>query len=89
MAFEMFCLWFVVGVVVGWLAAALWRGGLGLLGDLIVGTVGAIAAGVLFHTMDLERYAGGSEGSLPVSFGGALVALAIARLVRTMARAGR
>ena len=51
--------------------------------------LGALAAGVLFFTMELERYAGGPEGSLPVSFAGALLALAIARLLRTMARAGR
>ena len=89
MALEMFCLWFVVGVVVGWLAAALWRGGLGVLGDLLVGVVGALAAGVLLFTTDLERHAGGPEGSLPVSFAGALLALALSRLLRTMARAGR
>jgi len=81
----MFCLWFVVGVVVGWLAAAMWRRGLGVVGDLVVGVVGAVAAGVLLHTLDLERHAGGAAGSLIISFGGAMLALAAARLVRTMA----
>ena len=44
----------VIGAVVGWLAGILMKGGgLGLLGNIIIGIVGAIAGGVLFGLLGL------------------------------------
>lgn len=43
-----------IGAVVGWLAGILMKGGdLGLLGNIIIGIVGAIAGGVLFGLLGL------------------------------------
>ena len=40
----------IIGAIAGWLAGLLVQGtGFGLLGDILVGIVGAIIAGVLFH----------------------------------------
>jgi len=43
-------LWFlIVGLVAGWLAGVLVKGGgFGLIGDLVVGVIGAILGGWLF-----------------------------------------
>jgi len=41
-------IWIIVGIVAGWLAGIVVRGyGLGLIGNLIVGVIGAIIAGWL------------------------------------------
>lgn len=41
-------IWIIVGIVAGWLAGVVVRGyGLGLIGNLVVGVIGAIIAGWL------------------------------------------
>ncbi|GAM98628.1 transglycosylase associated protein [alpha proteobacterium U9-1i] len=41
-------IWIIVGIVAGWLAGVVVRGyGLGLVGNLVVGVIGAIIAGWL------------------------------------------
>ena len=51
-------LWFsIIGAVAGWLAGQIIRGrGFGLIGNLIVGVIGALLGGILF---DLLRIAAG------------------------------
>ena len=46
-------LWFlVVGLVAGWLAGVLVKGGgFGVIGDLVVGVIGAFLGGFLFSTL--------------------------------------
>ena len=46
-------LWFlIVGLVAGWLASMLAKGGgYGLLGDMVVGVLGALLGGFLFSTL--------------------------------------
>jgi uncharacterized membrane protein YeaQ/YmgE (transglycosylase-associated protein family) len=82
-------LWFVVvGALAGWLAGRFMRGyGFGLVGDIIVGVIGAFIGRFLFHAAGLEL-GGGLIGSLVVAFLGALVLLFIVRLF-TGRRAGR
>lgn len=44
----------VIGAVAGWLAGILMKGrGFGLLGNIIIGIVGAIAGGLLFGLLGL------------------------------------
>jgi uncharacterized membrane protein YeaQ/YmgE (transglycosylase-associated protein family) len=54
-------LWFLlVGVIAGWLAGVLVKGGgFGLIGDLVVGIIGALIGGLLFS--GLAGAAGGGE----------------------------
>ena len=41
--------WLIIGAIAGWLAGQLMKGGgFGLVGDIIVGIVGAFIAGALF-----------------------------------------
>jgi uncharacterized membrane protein YeaQ/YmgE (transglycosylase-associated protein family) len=76
-------LWFlVVGLVAGWLAGVLVKGGgFGLVGDLVVGVVGAFLGGFLFSTFGVSL-GGGLVGSIVVATIGAVVLLFIVRLVK-------
>ena len=71
-------LWFlVIGLVAGWLAGVLVKGGgFGLLGDIVIGIVGAILAGFLGIGM------GGFIGSIISATVGAVILLVIVRLIK-------
>ncbi len=73
----MYLLWFLlIGLIAGWLAGKVFRGrGFGLIGDLIVGVLGALVGGYLFRLAGLATY--GTLGSLLTAFIGAIVLLAI------------
>ena len=66
-------IWFlIIGVLAGWIAGELTRGnGFGLLGNLIVGIVGALLGGFLFDLLDISTY-GGLLGQLLMSVIGAV-----------------
>jgi uncharacterized membrane protein YeaQ/YmgE (transglycosylase-associated protein family) len=76
-------LWFlIVGLVAGWLAGKLVKGGgFGLVGDLIVGVVGAFLGGFLFSTLGVSA-GGGLIGSIIVATIGAVVLLFLIRLIK-------
>ncbi len=75
--------WFlIVGLVAGWLAGTLVKGGgFGLVGDLIVGVVGAFLGGFLFSTLGVSS-GGGLLGSIIVATIGAVVLLFLIRLIK-------
>ncbi len=77
-------IWFIlIGLAAGWLAGQLMRGGgFGLVGDIVVGVVGALLGGFLFSTFGAST-GGGLLGSLIVATIGAVVLLFILRLVKT------
>jgi uncharacterized membrane protein YeaQ/YmgE (transglycosylase-associated protein family) len=76
-------LWFiVVGLVAGWLAGKLVKGGgFGVLGNIIVGVLGALLGGFLFSAFGAST-GGGLVGSIIVATIGAVVLLLLARLVK-------
>jgi uncharacterized membrane protein YeaQ/YmgE (transglycosylase-associated protein family) len=76
-------LWFiVVGLVAGWLAGTLVRGGgFGVAGDIAVGIIGAFLGGFLFRTFGVSA-GGGLLGSIIVATIGAIVLVVLLRLVR-------
>lgn len=76
-------LWFLlVGLVAGWLAGVLVKGGgFGMIGDLVVGVVGALIGGFLFSTFGVSA-GGGLLGSIVVATIGAVVFLFIIRLIK-------
>src|SRR5215467_523821 len=80
---EMSFLWLlVVGLVAGWLAGMLVKGGgFGLIGDLVVGVIGAFLGGWLFSTLGASA-GGGLLGSIIVATVGAIVLLFLVRLVK-------
>jgi uncharacterized membrane protein YeaQ/YmgE (transglycosylase-associated protein family) len=74
--------WIVVGLIAGWLAGKVMRGGgYGVLMDILLGMVGAILGGWLFG--ELGIYPGfGLIGSILVAFVGACILLWIVRLIK-------
>lgn len=74
-------LWFIIiGAIAGWLAGRFMKGhGFGLLGDIVVGIVGAFIGGYLFGALGIN-IGGGLIGTLIVAFIGAVVLLFIVRL---------
>src|SRR5207245_20816 len=72
--------WLLVGLIAGFLASVVMRGGgYGILGDIIVGIVGAIIGGFLASLLGLG--ASGLVGTVIIAFLGACVLIAILRAV--------
>jgi uncharacterized membrane protein YeaQ/YmgE (transglycosylase-associated protein family) len=76
--------WIVIGLVAGWLASKVVKGyGSGLIGNLIIGVIGALLGGWLAGVLKLGvGLTGFSWQSLLVAFGGSVVLLLILRLIR-------
>jgi uncharacterized membrane protein YeaQ/YmgE (transglycosylase-associated protein family) len=76
-------LWFlIIGVVAGWLAGQIMKGGgFGLVGDLVVGILGALVGGFLFEQLGVFP-GGGLLGSLITATVGAMVLLFVIRLIK-------
>ncbi len=75
-------IWFaLIGICAGWLAGQFTKGsGFGSIGDLIVGTIGALVGGFLFRLVGIAAY--GLLGQLIVATVGAILLLALLRRVR-------
>ncbi|MBU6506681.1 MAG: GlsB/YeaQ/YmgE family stress response membrane protein [Alphaproteobacteria bacterium] len=72
----------LVGLVAGWLAGQIVRGGgFGLIGDLVVGVIGAFIGSWIFATLGI--FIGmGLIGAIISATIGAVILVAIIRLVR-------
>jgi len=75
--------WFiVVGLVAGWLAGVLVKGGgFGVIGDIVVGVLGALIGGFLFTSVGAST-GGGLIGSIIVATIGAVILIVVLRLVK-------
>lgn len=75
--------WFaLIGLVAGWLAGLLMKGGgFGVIGDIVVGILGALLGGFLFSSLGLSA-GGGLLGAIIVATIGAIVLIFILRLVK-------
>lgn len=75
--------WFIlIGLAAGWLAGQLMKGGgFGVIGDIIVGVIGALLGGYIFRTLGVS-VGGGLFGSLIVATIGAIVLIFLLRLVK-------
>lgn len=72
--------WLVVGLIAGFLASVVMRGGgYGIIGDIIAGLIGAFIGGWLFGLLGIST-GGGVVGSIIVAFVGACILIAILRL---------
>ena len=82
MAIEALIIWLVIGAIAGWLAGQIMKGGgFGLIGDIVVGIVGALVANWLFPTLGLSL-GGGWLGAILASATGAILVLIFIKLVR-------
>jgi uncharacterized membrane protein YeaQ/YmgE (transglycosylase-associated protein family) len=78
----MYLFWFLlVGLVAGWLAGQLMKGsGYGVIGDILLGVVGAFVGGFLFRLVGLSAH--GTLGSIVMATIGAMVLVALARTLK-------
>ena len=75
--------WLIVGLIAGVLASLVMGGtGYGLIGDIVIGIVGAFVGGWLFRMLGVAVPLGGIAGTILVAFIGAVVLLFLIRLVR-------
>ena len=74
----------VVGGVAGWLAGLLVQGtGFGLVGDIVVGILGALIATWLFPQLGIALTLGGGViGAIILAFIGAVILLAIVKVIK-------
>lgn len=77
--------WLLIGLVAGWAAGEVMRGrGFGLLGNIVVGIIGAFIGGFLFGLLGISAE-GSFIGSVITAFLGAVVLLALVGAVRRTA----
>ena len=75
--------WIIVGLIAGVLASLVAGGGYGIIGDIIIGIVGAFIGGWIFRQMHWRVPFGGHlAGTIFVAFIGAVVLIFILRLIR-------
>jgi uncharacterized membrane protein YeaQ/YmgE (transglycosylase-associated protein family) len=75
-----------VGIVAGWLAGKVVRGtGFGLIGDLVVGVIGAFLATLIFPRLGI-RLGTGLVSEIVFSALGAIILLLVVRLIRGRGR---
>jgi len=77
-----FITWIVVGLIAGWLAGQVMKGGgYGVLVDIILGILGGIVGGRVFGLIGIWP-GGGMIGSIIVAFVGAVILVWITRLIK-------
>ena len=73
--------WIVVGLIAGWLAGKVMKGGgYGVLADIVLGILGGILGGWIFGKMGIG--ATSTIGSIIVAFIGAVILVGLTRLVK-------
>jgi len=74
-------LFIVIGLIAGWLAGVLVKGGgFGVLGDIVVGVLGAVIGGYLFGVVGLGNR--GLLGEILVATVGAMILIFVLRLIK-------
>jgi len=74
--------WIVVGLIAGWLAGQLMKGGgYGTIADIILGLLGGVLGGWIFGKLGISA-GGGMIGSIIVAFIGAVILVGITRLLK-------
>src|SRR5262245_66351447 len=81
LAAESVIAWLIIGAIAGWLAGLLVKGyGLGLIGNIVVGILGAAIAGILAPQLGL--YTTSTDGNIVAAPVGAVILLLLIGLVR-------
>ncbi len=82
MALETILIWAIVGAVAGWLAGLVVRGfGFGLLGNIVIGILGAVLGGWLFGAVGFS-FMPGIVNTIITAFIGAVILLLIVRVLK-------
>jgi len=74
--------WIVVGLIAGWLAGQVMKGGgYGMVADIILGLLGGVLGGWIFEKLGVST-GGGMIASIIVAFIGAVILVGITRLLK-------
>jgi uncharacterized membrane protein YeaQ/YmgE (transglycosylase-associated protein family) len=77
-----FLAWIIVGLIAGWLAGQVMKGGgYGVVVDIILGLLGGVLGGWIFERLGVST-GGGMIGSIIVAFIGAVILVGITRLLK-------
>ena len=77
-----FIVWILVGLIAGWLAGKVMKGGgYGVIVDIVLGILGGYLGGWLFGMMGIWP-GGGMIGAIIVAFIGAVILVGITRLIK-------
>ena len=72
----------IVGLIAGWLAGQVMKGGgYGVVMDIVLGLLGGLIGGWVFGSMGIGQGAG-VVGSIVVAFVGAVILVALTRMLR-------
>ncbi len=77
--------WIIVGAIAGWLAGKVMKGrGFGLLGNVVIGVIGALVGGWLAGTLlnISNAISGFNLQTLLVAFLGSVIVLYVAKLLK-------
>lgn len=82
MTLESLLIFLLIGAVAGWLAGVLVKGyGFGIVGNIVVGIVGAFIAGLIFPALNISL-GGGILGSIVHATLGAVILLLVIRVFK-------
>ena len=74
--------WILLGLIAGWLAGQFMRGGgYGIIGDIVLGIIGALVGGFLSSTLLGVDITGFNITSVVIAFVGAVIVIAISRML--------
>ena len=77
-----FLAWIIVGLIAGWLAGQVMKGGgYGVVVDIILGLLGGVLGGWIFEKLGVST-GGGMIGSIIVAFIGAVILVGITRVLK-------
>jgi uncharacterized membrane protein YeaQ/YmgE (transglycosylase-associated protein family) len=77
-----FLVWIVVGLIAGWLAGQVMKGGgYGVLVDIVLGLLGGLVGGCVFGLLGIWP-GGGMIGSIIVAFVGAVILVWFTRFLK-------
>lgn len=78
-----FLAWLIVGLIAGWLAGLVMKGGgYGIIVDILLGIVGGWLGGWVFGLLHISVPGGPMIGSIIVAFVGAVILVWITRLIK-------
>jgi uncharacterized membrane protein YeaQ/YmgE (transglycosylase-associated protein family) len=81
MNLELFAMWMLVGLLAGWLAGFVMKGGgYGLIGDIVLGLVGSLLGSWIFRALGVSAGAG-LFMAVVVAFIGAVLVIGAQRMI--------
>jgi len=77
--------WLIIGLIAGWLASMIMgRGGYGIVGDIVIGVVGAFIGGFVLRLLNIGGPTAADATSWPSFIGAVLGAIILIAILRAL-----